>query len=282
LTAVVALDATWTRVHAVLASSPPLSRMLGPCAGEADPSRCQGCGAELAGPYAVSVAALGQTTPGGAIEVPYAGFWRRLGAFALDGLVLSIVGQGLGVAFAERFATLGQSGRWIGSVAAIYIIPAHHRGGQTLGGRALGLRVQTLDGGPLSLSVASLRYLALAVPWFLNGLFHRSPVALGASDRGGCDLRLAVVCRDRRKPLFAHLQPTVPPTPPRLGGRHGRGEGEHRAGGATPLQMAQLQSAQAALSHSPGVLQGSLGPAEFRHEGAHARHRRTVVDRRPR
>ena len=133
--------------------------------------RCRQCGAELNRRYAVSPAALDQTTPAHASDT-YAGFWRRVGAFAIDGLLLGIAGQALGAAFSERFATLGQNGRWIGFViTAIYVIPAHHLWGQTLGKRVLGLRVRRLDGGSLSLWTATLRYLALAVPWFLNGVF---------------------------------------------------------------------------------------------------------------
>jgi uncharacterized RDD family membrane protein YckC len=37
------------------------------------------------------------------------------------------------------------------------------------------LRVQRLEGGPLSVSVATLRYGALAIPWFLNGMFFTAP-----------------------------------------------------------------------------------------------------------
>ncbi len=148
------------------------------CGAQTAPSDrvCQQCSGELAGRYAVSPAARDQTTPAPPIELPYAGFWRRVGAFALDCLLLGLLGQALGVAFGERFATLGQSGRWIGvAIAALYVIPAHHLWGQTLGKRALGLRVQGLDGGPVSLSRASVRYLALAVPWFLNDLYFSAP-----------------------------------------------------------------------------------------------------------
>ena len=98
----------------------------------ADP-QCRQCGAELNRPYAVSPAALQQTSPADVPKSPYGGFWRRVGAFAIDGFILALVGQGLGLVFGASFSSLGQSGRWIGFlVAAVYVIPAHHLRGQTL------------------------------------------------------------------------------------------------------------------------------------------------------
>jgi len=98
----------------------------------ADP-QCRQCGADLNRPYAVSPAALEQSTPASVPRSPYGGFWRRVGAFAIDGFILALVGQGLGLVFGASFSSLGQSGRWIGFlVAAVYVIPAHHLRGQTL------------------------------------------------------------------------------------------------------------------------------------------------------
>lgn len=256
---------------------------------------CRQCGAELNRPYAVSPAALEQTTPADVPKSPYGGFWRRVGAFAIDAFILGIVGQGLGIAFGTAFSSLGQRGRWIGFfVAALYLIPAHHFWGQTLGKRALDLRVQRLDGGSLSLSAASVRYLALAIPWFLNGLFFTAPqwpwalliavgVILGSVLFIGIlgNLYLLIFNRPSRRLLHDWVAGTVVV----------RASAERAAAPAagvkvmplhlaivglipvaifallgaialrvhvTALQMTQLQRAQAALSHSPGVLQGSL------------------------
>lgn len=105
-------------------------------------------------------------------SVRYAGFWRRVAACVLDGLVLGMVGQILGLLFAQQFMTLGQAGRLIGfAIAAGYFIPAHHLWGQTLGKRLMRIRVQALDGRPVSVTAATIRYAALDVPWFLNGVF---------------------------------------------------------------------------------------------------------------
>jgi uncharacterized RDD family membrane protein YckC len=106
----------------------------------------------------------------------YAGFWRRVGAFVVDLLVLGVIGQLVALLFSHQFMTLGQAGRLVGfAIAAIYFIPAHHRWGQTIGKRLMRIRVQALNGGPVSLSTATFRYVALYVPWLLNGVFFAAP-----------------------------------------------------------------------------------------------------------
>jgi hypothetical protein len=48
-------------------------------------------------------------------SVQYVGFWRRVGAFALDVLVLGIVGQLLGLLFAHKFMSLAKRAGSLGS-----------------------------------------------------------------------------------------------------------------------------------------------------------------------
>jgi uncharacterized RDD family membrane protein YckC len=267
------------------------------CGMEAAPSArvCQHCGTELSGRYAVSPAAPDQMTPSNSVELPYAGFWRRVAAFAIDGILLGTVGQALGVALGARLATLGQGGRWIGFViAAIYVIPAHHFWGQTVGKRVMGLRVQRLDGAPLCLSTASIRYLALAVPWFLNGVFFTASqwpwallvavgVVLGSVLLIGIlgNLYLLTLNRPSRRLIHDWLAGTivVRAAPERLALPS---EGIKAApvhvvivgfipaailailgwialrAHVTPRQIAQLQTAQEAVNRLPGLLQGSL------------------------
>jgi len=100
------------------------------------------------------------------------GFWRRVGASCLDTLILGTLGWCLGLAWHERFAALGQSGRWIGFViAGAYFIVLHTRTGQSLGKLALGLKVVRLDGTAIDVKQAGLRYLAFGLPWILNGMY---------------------------------------------------------------------------------------------------------------
>lgn len=118
-------------------------------------------------------------TPGSPLRLavpPYAGFWRRVLAFVLDIVALGVVGQLLALLFSHQFMALGQAGRLIGfGIAAIYFIPPHHLWGQTLGKRLMRIRVQALDGGRVSVSAATVRYVALYVPWLLNGVFLDEP-----------------------------------------------------------------------------------------------------------
>ena len=100
-----------------------------------------------------------------------AGFWRRVGAFVIDGLVLGLVGALLGWTMFETLAQLGIWGRAVGfSIALLYfgVMNSHLTGGRTLGKRLLSIRTQRLDGSLLSLPRSFARYSVLGLPWFLN------------------------------------------------------------------------------------------------------------------
>ncbi|MDZ5645606.1 RDD family protein [Nitrospirillum sp. BR 11828] len=112
------------------------------------------------------------TTEGNITAPAFAGFWRRLGAFAVDGLVLGIPGFTLGTLFFDQAAALGANGRLIGwGVAILYLGLLNSRiaNGQTVGKRLLKLRVLGMDGAPLDLGTALVRAALLTGPWFLNG-----------------------------------------------------------------------------------------------------------------
>jgi uncharacterized RDD family membrane protein YckC len=100
-----------------------------------------------------------------------AGFWKRLIAFAVDVLLLSLVGVALGFLFADQFANLGPWGRIVGFfVAALYfgIMNSRLAGGQTVGKRLCKIKVAASTGEPLSLTMSMLRFVPLGIPWFLN------------------------------------------------------------------------------------------------------------------
>ena len=69
----------------------------------------------------------------------YAGFWRRLLAFFIDGIILSIIS-------------------W-GGANLIYFIGMWAWKGQTLGQMVAKIKVIKIDGLPVDLRVATLRYL---------------------------------------------------------------------------------------------------------------------------
>ena len=102
-----------------------------------------------------------------------AGFWRRLGAFAIDMLLLGLVGMTLGWLLFDTLARMGAYARLIGfAIALAYFGLGNSRlgGGQTLGKRLLGVRVVDAHDQLLSLPRALLRYVVLGVPFFVNGL----------------------------------------------------------------------------------------------------------------
>ncbi len=102
-----------------------------------------------------------------------AGFWRRLGAATIDGLLLGLVGAVLGFLWFDQLAALGQNGRFLGGVIAFaYLALLNSRigSGQTLGKRLLKIRVTDVQGSSVSLERAALRSLILLVPGVLNGM----------------------------------------------------------------------------------------------------------------
>jgi uncharacterized RDD family membrane protein YckC len=102
-----------------------------------------------------------------------AGFWRRLGAFVIDLLLLGIAGMILGALFFDTFARMGAYARLIGfAIALAYFGICNSRigGGQTLGKRWLGVRVVDAHDQLLTLPRSLLRYAVLGIPFFCNGL----------------------------------------------------------------------------------------------------------------
>ena len=103
---------------------------------------------------------------------PFAGFWRRVAAFLVDGLILGLIGYALGLAFFDAFVRMGPWGRLVGFVVALaYFVPQESTpgGGQSLGKRLLGIRVVDAQGRPLRPARAIVRFVVFGVPYFLNG-----------------------------------------------------------------------------------------------------------------
>ena len=82
---------------------------------------------------------------------PIAGFWRRVAAFVVDGLILALVGEALGLSLFDFFVRLGPWGRCVGmAVALAYFVPQESsRSGQSLGKRLLRIRVVDAQGRSL-------------------------------------------------------------------------------------------------------------------------------------
>ena len=95
---------------------------------------------------------------------PRAGFGKRLLAALLDGVLLFVVGAVIGLVFGlvfgESGAALAQIVGLLVGIAYFGILEGGPRG-QTLGKRALGIRVIDFNaGGPIGFGRALIRYLA--------------------------------------------------------------------------------------------------------------------------
>jgi uncharacterized RDD family membrane protein YckC len=105
------------------------------------------------------------------------GFWRRTSAFAIDSLVLGLIGMALALLLFDVLSMIGQWGRLIGFVigAAYFTLLEGDVGGrgQSLGKQIMRIKVMQCRGGVLSrLSArqACLRYVIVAVPLVLGGI----------------------------------------------------------------------------------------------------------------
>lgn len=99
-------------------------------------------------------------------------FWRRIGALFIDMLLLGIFGYVIGLALENIFVQLGGWGRLVGfTIALVYfgIMNSSITGGQTLGKKALKIRVVDNSNSTIGIGKSTLRYVVLASPFSLNG-----------------------------------------------------------------------------------------------------------------
>lgn len=125
--------------------------------------------AELAALDPAALPADGRNAPDAPPEI--AGFWRRIGAFLIDMLLLGLVGFGLGMVMHAQFEAIGAWGRAIGFLVAVgYFGTMESRlfDGRTFGKLALDIQVVTTAGAPLGVGTALLRSAVFHVPYFLN------------------------------------------------------------------------------------------------------------------
>ena len=172
---------------------PLLTELVCPSCGESNPlgSRfCQKCGLPIAQsaqpPRTAPISSATSYTNDQAGGFPklgettkYAGFWRRSAAFVIDLILLAyinwvfsfVIGYLL-VAFSngtEVDHVLLPMGLSVGFYTLIAILPVvYHIGswaldGQTLGKIAVGAKIVTTDGGPLSIDRAILRYVSYVI-----------------------------------------------------------------------------------------------------------------------
>ena len=90
-----------------------------------------------------------------------AGFWKRLFAFLIDGVILGVAGIVIGLMFFDAFASLGGWGRLVGFIIELLYFGLFNSSvgkGQTIGKRATHIKVADRNGQFLSLTKSILRY----------------------------------------------------------------------------------------------------------------------------
>jgi uncharacterized RDD family membrane protein YckC len=97
-----------------------------------------------------------------------AGFWQRLFAFVIDGLIVGIPCTALGLSFRDYFLGSPDVAQLVGltiTLAYFSLLGSPFAGGKTLGQRIFHLRVTDKDGHPLSPGRSWARYLILITPF---------------------------------------------------------------------------------------------------------------------
>jgi len=103
---------------------------------------------------------------------PISGFWRRLMAFMVDGLLLGVTVQLLAWPLKSFWFQIGPYGRIVGfMIALVYfgVMDSRVGNGQTPGKRLLGVAVRDRNGVAIGLGRSMSRTLIWVVPGMLNG-----------------------------------------------------------------------------------------------------------------
>lgn len=103
---------------------------------------------------------------------PVAGFWRRLGAWTIDVILIMIIGQALGWSLSSVWFQVGPYGRFVGlSVLLFYfgVLNSKVGGGQTLGKRLLKVAVRDGANQPIGIGRSLSRSTIVVLPFILNG-----------------------------------------------------------------------------------------------------------------
>jgi uncharacterized RDD family membrane protein YckC len=98
-----------------------------------------------------------------ATGMAYVGFWRRTGAFIIDAILLSIVGQALASVLFAGDQTQASGLTILIDLAYFAVMWSSTGGGQTVGMRALGIKVVGTDGAQIDVVKGIMRYIGLFI-----------------------------------------------------------------------------------------------------------------------
>jgi uncharacterized RDD family membrane protein YckC len=106
--------------------------------------------------------------------VELASFWRRFGAYIIDGAIVFAVGVFAGAivgAMARTSGGIGVGGGLVGLILGVaYFGYFWSHSGQSLGYMAFGLKLVRADGAPVSFGFAALRYLVIYLSLLVCGI----------------------------------------------------------------------------------------------------------------
>jgi uncharacterized RDD family membrane protein YckC len=148
-----------------------------------------------------------------------ASFGRRLAAFILDMLLLSVIGEVVRAAFSDPLSQIGEYGRlveWTCAIAYFGCFESRWGRGQSIGKRLLGLCVVRPDNTFPSPVEAGLRAAIATAPLIFNHMRYRPPSLIVGGFVGGLlgvaligmplsVLYLVAISSNKRRPLLHDL-----------------------------------------------------------------------------
>jgi len=109
------------------------------------------------------------------------GFWRRLGAYSVDAILLGVAGFVLSLFFSTYFSEMGAWALLVGFTISIFyfgLLNSVVGRGQTLGKRLLRIEVTNAEGQHLTPGRSFLRYTIFALPFYLNCVLSSVGIAV--------------------------------------------------------------------------------------------------------
>lgn len=131
--------------------------------------------------------------PAAAQQSVYGGFWLRLGAMLIDGIILFAVNFPL--LFLLAFLIGMKSAEFVTTCTGIaYYILMHGRFGATVGKMAAGIRVVKTDGQPIDYTISAMRYSPFLLFSIVGLLFFPETNAASMAGATIATIWIALLC----------------------------------------------------------------------------------------